>query len=62
MNISHDPKLNEISAKVQTGERLTFEDGVALFSTDDLTRWAKLPTQCAGKSMAARPTSTSIAT
>ena len=42
MNISHDPKLNEISAKVRTGERLTFEDGVALFSTDDLNALGKL--------------------
>ena len=42
MNISHDPKLNEISAKVRTGERLTFEDGVALFSTDDLNALGKV--------------------
>lgn len=41
MNISHDPKLNEISAKVRTGERLTFEDGVALFNTDDLNALGK---------------------
>ena len=42
MNISHDPTLNEISAKVRTGERLTFEDGVALFSTDDLNALGKV--------------------
>src|SRR6476620_3306169 len=42
MNISHDPKLNEISAKVRTGERLSFEDGVALFETNDLNALGKL--------------------
>src|SRR5919108_3199369 len=42
MSISHDPKLNEISAKVRTGERLAFEDGVALFNTDDLNALGKL--------------------
>ena len=42
MNISHDPKLNEISAKVRTGERLSFEDGVGLFNTDDLNALGKL--------------------
>src|SRR5688572_20399572 len=41
MSFSHDPKLNEISAKVRTGQRLTFEDGVALFSTDDLNALGK---------------------
>ena len=42
MNISHDSRLNEISAKVRTGERLTFEDGLALFSTDDLNALGKV--------------------
>jgi len=42
MNISHDPKLNEISAKVRTGERLSFDDGLALFNTDDLNALGKL--------------------
>lgn len=36
MNYSHDPKLNELAAKVEAGERLTFADGVALFASDDL--------------------------
>src|ERR1044072_34673 len=36
MNFSHDPKLNEIAPKVERGERLTFDEGVALYNTDDL--------------------------
>src|SRR2546421_4378876 len=42
MSLSHDPKLHDISAKVKTGERLSFEDGVALFNTDDLNALGKL--------------------
>ena len=42
MSFSHDPKLSDISAKVKTGERLSFEDGVALFTTDDLNALGKL--------------------
>jgi aminodeoxyfutalosine synthase len=42
MSFSHDPKLNEISAKVATGERLSFDDGVALFATNDLNAVGKL--------------------
>src|SRR5437773_12463229 len=42
MSFSHDTKLNEISAKVKTGERLSFADGVALFATDDLNALGKL--------------------
>ena len=42
MNFSHDPKLKELVAKVDAGERLTFADGVALYATDDLAALAKL--------------------
>ena len=42
MNFSHDPKLNELAAKVEAGARLTFEDGLALYATDDLAALAKL--------------------
>src|SRR5437588_6082305 len=42
MSFSHDTKLNEISAKVKTGERLSFADGVALFASDDLNALGKL--------------------
>ncbi|MBA2340843.1 MAG: aminofutalosine synthase MqnE [Pyrinomonadaceae bacterium] len=42
MNFSHDPKLNRISEKLETSERLTFEDGLALFGTDDLAALSKL--------------------
>lgn len=31
-----DPRLEEVAEKVENGERLTFEDGVALYETDDL--------------------------
>ena len=42
MEFSHDPRLNEIASRVEAGERLTFEDGVALFATDDLAALARL--------------------
>src|SRR6266436_1406027 len=42
MSLSHDIRLNEISAKVSVGERLSFEDGVALFATHDLPALGKL--------------------
>src|SRR5438128_5533714 len=42
MSFSHDIRLHDISAKVKTGERLSFEDGVALFNTDDLNTLGKL--------------------
>src|SRR5207249_389063 len=42
MSFSHDPILHDISAKVKTGERLSFEDGVALFATDDLNGLGRL--------------------
>ncbi len=31
-----DPRLEEVAEKVECGESLTFEDGVALYETDDL--------------------------
>src|SRR2546427_4129959 len=42
MSFSHDKKLNEIAGKVTTGERLTFQDGVALFNATDLNGLGKL--------------------
>src|SRR5438093_9148808 len=42
MGFSHDTRLHDIRAKVKTGERLSFEDGVALFNTDDLNALGKL--------------------
>ncbi len=42
MNFSHDAKLNELAFKVETGERLSFDDGVSLFESDDLPALAKL--------------------
>src|SRR4051812_32746868 len=42
MNFSHDPKLNELADKVDAGARLSFEDGLALYQTDDLSALAKL--------------------
>ena len=42
MRFSHDPKLEAIAAKVDKRERLSFEDGVALYATDDLAALGKL--------------------
>src|SRR5437764_3651228 len=42
MNFSHDPNLSDIAAKVECGERLTFDDGLKLYATDDLPAIAKL--------------------
>ncbi|HLM57590.1 MAG TPA: aminofutalosine synthase MqnE [Pyrinomonadaceae bacterium] len=42
MNFSHDPKLNELAPKIEAGERLTFEEGVALLRTDDLPALGRL--------------------
>lgn len=36
MKSVRDPRLEEVAEKVENGERLTFEDGVALYETDDL--------------------------
>lgn len=42
MNFFSDSKLAAVSEKVGAGERLSFEDGVNLFATDDLTGLGKL--------------------
>src|SRR5919205_3154592 len=42
MRFSHDPKLNELAARVEAGERLSFADGVALFRTEDLHALGRL--------------------
>ncbi len=42
MNFSHDDKLNEIAERAAAGERLSFEDGLALYATDDLPALGKL--------------------
>jgi aminodeoxyfutalosine synthase len=42
MSFSHDIRLNEISAKVNGGERLSFDDGRALFDTNDLNALGNL--------------------
>ncbi|HEY0346806.1 MAG TPA: radical SAM protein, partial [Pyrinomonadaceae bacterium] len=42
MSFSHDTKLSDICAKVKTGERLSLDDGVALFNTTDLNALGKL--------------------
>jgi aminodeoxyfutalosine synthase len=42
MNFFSDSKLEAVADKVQARERLSFEDGVNLFATDDLTGLGKL--------------------
>jgi aminodeoxyfutalosine synthase len=42
MSFSHDKRLNEISELVAAGERLTFDDGLALYATTDLPALGKL--------------------
>ena len=42
MQFSHDKNLNYIADKVAAGERLSFDEGVALYRTDDLTGLGKL--------------------
>jgi len=42
MNFSHDNNLNEIAARVEGNERLSFDDGLKLYATDDLPALAKL--------------------
>ena len=42
MQFSHDAKLNEIAAKTEAGARLSFNDGLALYATDDLSALGKL--------------------
>jgi len=42
MDFSHDQNLNQIALRVTEGERLSFEDAVALFATEDLPALGKL--------------------
>jgi aminodeoxyfutalosine synthase len=42
MNFSHDPNLDDILTKVERGERLTFDDGLSLYASDDLAAIARL--------------------
>jgi aminodeoxyfutalosine synthase len=42
MNIFHDQKLSVIAERLEAGQRLTFDDGIALFGTNDLTGLGKL--------------------
>jgi aminodeoxyfutalosine synthase len=42
MEFSSDKKLNDIALKVEADERLSFDEGMALFATDDLSGLAKL--------------------
>jgi aminodeoxyfutalosine synthase len=42
MQFSFDTKLNFIASKVERGERLTFDEGIALYKTDDLNALGKL--------------------
>jgi len=42
MKFSHDEKLNRIADRILTSERLSFDDGVALYATTDLPALGKL--------------------
>ena len=42
MQFSFDANLNNIADKMSAGERLSFEDGVRLFETSDLSSLGKL--------------------
>ena len=42
MDFSHDQKLNDIAGRVTAEERLSFDDGVDLYSTTDLPALGKL--------------------
>src|SRR5512132_2840907 len=42
MSFSHDEKLNEIEKLVTNGNRLSFDDGLALYATHDLPALGKL--------------------
>lgn len=42
MQFSHDKNLNEIAERVERKERLSFDDGLKLYATDDLPALAKL--------------------
>ena len=42
MQFSFDPKLRDIAFKVEDGARLTFDEGLALYATEDLNALGKL--------------------
>ena len=42
MQFSFDTNLNRIAEKVEAGDRLTFDEGVELYKTDDLNALGKL--------------------
>ncbi len=42
MQFSFDTNLNKIAEKVEAGERLTFDEGIELYKTDDLNALGKL--------------------
>jgi aminodeoxyfutalosine synthase len=42
MKFSHDLRLEGLAARVESGERLSFEDGLALYATDDLAALGRL--------------------
>jgi aminodeoxyfutalosine synthase len=42
MQFSHDPRLTELAAKVEAGRRLSFDDGLALYATEDLPALGRL--------------------
>jgi aminodeoxyfutalosine synthase len=42
MQFSFDPNLREIADKIEDGERLTFDEGLALYNTTDLNALGKL--------------------
>ena len=42
MHFSFDENLRDIADKVEDGERLTFDDGLALYATSDLNALGKL--------------------
>jgi len=42
MQFSFDTNLNRIAEKVEAGDRLTFEEGIDLYKTEDLNALGKL--------------------
>src|SRR4030095_1936060 len=42
MQFSFDPNLRDIAFKVEDGERLTFDEGLALYNSADLNALGKL--------------------
>jgi len=42
MQFSFDPDVNKIAEKVSDGERLSFDEGVALYRSNDLNAVGKL--------------------